>query len=741
MKRNTLIKGIAVSVALSAWLTGCGSSGTTANNTSDTTDQTNISIDGKAIDGYLQYATVCLDLSHDGYCQNSEPNTQTDADGKFKLNITAEAQANPNYDNAMLLVYGGKDVDTGRDFIGKLLAPKDGAVVNVTPINTLIAKVLQKELKANPNMNKKVLQEKLKEAKRKVARALDLPEDKLGADPVAQLRAGDEKMMEKALQLHKAVEAFAISDEQKSERAEEIYEALAEGLDEMQDGDKGVDKLLDRTLAKAKQNENVKALLGGDRGLKLGDAAKGIAENIGKGFEKFDAQERQKPDFLEKIGAITSDDLQKVKVAVEEGDLDNISGQISIDDDMFSANFDWDKQFISGDLKILNIQASPELISKIKALFGDEEKIRPGILFVKKERLGKSEDPDLQNVYKKILAYLDEQHRQHEEQNARGADEVVKMTPPLTVYIPEDKGYGSVTFSENKTMHFQKYELQKDGSFAPEAEDDDDNDYIFANGSWVPEDDDQESFTLNDDGSITLSLWHEKAFLVKGKDIAGETKAFPRFNTSVTMPDNAQMYYIKIEKLDDSYSLNEPVKDYTQDGDKKLTSIPELIQAHCGNSWFMGNEKRGIAFAGTKTDNGFECNTEATSGKLVYASRDMFQHEGSFEGTGVSVRPEQQQAGTWEIKTLAGDVKVLVVKPFNPREFNHDDEGGIEYPIFAVMNGTLYRGDMEPKGEKKAFPAYNKTAFDAITSTITQNWEDIKDRLPLFDEHNHNDDN
>ena len=734
MKRNTLIKGIAVSVALSAFLTGCGSTAASGNDGASNNDgSTNLttSINGKAVDGYLQYATVCLDLNQDGYCQNTEPTTQTDTNGKFKLNITAEVQQNPNYEKAMLLVYGGKDVDTGYDFIGKLLAPKEGAVVNVTPINTLVAKRLQKEFEANPNMDKKELQERLKEAKRKVALALDLPEEKLGSDPVEELQAGDSKPMEKALQLHKAVEAFAINDDKKSERAEDIYEALAEGLDDMQEGEKGVDKLLDKTLARAQKSEKVKNLLGGDNGIRLGNAAKSVSANIGKGFEKFDPKEYEHTDFLEKIGAVASADLQKVRVAVEDGDLDNISGQISFDENMFNGNFDWDKQFISSDLALLDIEPTDELISKIKALYQDKEKIRPGILFAEKESLGKSDDPELQNVYKKILAYQEEQRKEHEQQHAQGANEVVKITPPLTVYIPEDEGYGSVTFAQNGNLLFQEYELQEDGSFAAEAEEDNRPDYIFQNGKWVLEDESQERYSINADGSITLPVWNEKAVLVKGNNIAGTTQTFPRFDTSVTFPQNAQMYYLKIEKTDDSYSIDEPVKDYSADGEKVLTSIPELIQAHCGNSWFMGDENRGLAFAGVQTENGYSCNLEATEGKLVYASRDMYQDKAPFKGV---VKQKQQEAGSWEIKTLEGDVKVLVVKPYNPHEFNHDDEGSMEYTIFTVKDGTLYRGEMEPKGDTKVIPAYNKTAYDAITSTIMQNWDNIKDRLPIFDE-------
>ena len=89
MKRKTLLKSVMISSALSMVLIGCGSNTATKNNDNNTGQTQSAKIDGKAVDGYLQYATVCLDISQDGYCQNTEPNTQTDANGAFTLNVTS----------------------------------------------------------------------------------------------------------------------------------------------------------------------------------------------------------------------------------------------------------------------------------------------------------------------------------------------------------------------------------------------------------------------------------------------------------------------------------------------------------------------------------------------------------------------------------------------------------------------------------------------------------------------------
>ena len=44
-----------------------------------------LSAEGQAIDGYLNNAKVCLDVDEDGACGASEPQSRTDAEGKYKF--------------------------------------------------------------------------------------------------------------------------------------------------------------------------------------------------------------------------------------------------------------------------------------------------------------------------------------------------------------------------------------------------------------------------------------------------------------------------------------------------------------------------------------------------------------------------------------------------------------------------------------------------------------------------------
>ncbi|MEA2027969.1 MAG: hypothetical protein U9N49_03215, partial [Campylobacterota bacterium] len=58
-----------------------------------TIENAEILISGKAVDGYLRFSTLCLDLNDDGLCQvESEPTTSTNANGSYALTITQAHQ-------------------------------------------------------------------------------------------------------------------------------------------------------------------------------------------------------------------------------------------------------------------------------------------------------------------------------------------------------------------------------------------------------------------------------------------------------------------------------------------------------------------------------------------------------------------------------------------------------------------------------------------------------------------------
>lgn len=79
--------GLGISSAALLTLGGCGGDGTKAGPDSPSTAQpvATSNISGKAIDGYLVGAKVCLDVNANGVCDSGEPSTTTQADGSYNL--------------------------------------------------------------------------------------------------------------------------------------------------------------------------------------------------------------------------------------------------------------------------------------------------------------------------------------------------------------------------------------------------------------------------------------------------------------------------------------------------------------------------------------------------------------------------------------------------------------------------------------------------------------------------------
>ncbi len=94
------------------------------------------SISGVVLDGYIEGATVCLDLNANLQCDPNEPSAFTDKDGRYSLSYDG------SLDGLLVLAVvpeGATDSDLGR--ITKafdLMSPAENALT-VTPITTLVA--------------------------------------------------------------------------------------------------------------------------------------------------------------------------------------------------------------------------------------------------------------------------------------------------------------------------------------------------------------------------------------------------------------------------------------------------------------------------------------------------------------------------------------------------------------------------------------------------------------------------
>ena len=506
MKRNSLFKGIVLSTALSAILTGCGSIESLVEDIKDdiVPEIAQSSIRGKAIDGYLKDAVVCLDLNQDGYCQaSSEPLTTTLDDGSFTLAVSEAHRSHENFDEALLLVFGGVDVDTGKDFRGKLYAPNDGSeLLNVSPITTLVAKNLEKALKAERKLTREQIREKIKLARKKVADALEIDEDEVGLDPVTfQKENQDDKLIRKALQVQKPIEAlmFAadIDESERKDKIEEIYEALADGLDDL-DGEKGLDKLF-RKAAEKDKFKNMFQNHDHDSMLALTDA---ITRNIDSAFDGFEQDE----DQLEKIAAITEDAFAQIEEDVQNQQDDFITGFVFLEDndDRFKNDFDWLKKYIELDLKEIGIEPTPDLVNRLKAVYQND--VRAGVLLSKADELKKDANQDLLELYKRILEFKKQSELNKNQEDAEHDDVATldlksliagKIFYEVEMIRPERFTFG-VTYQV--TYEITKIEINEDATIA------------------IINDDEESQLTIKDN-SIIVTDGDEKFVLIyKGEE-------------------------------------------------------------------------------------------------------------------------------------------------------------------------------------------------------------------------------
>ena len=110
MKKMNSI-GLSVATAMFLGMTGCSKSNDSdtsnlntkpVNDVTPAVDDNNTTkalapintVNGKAVDGYLRYSIVCLDLNQDSFCQPTEPFALTDINGSFTLNIRLLAKLN-----------------------------------------------------------------------------------------------------------------------------------------------------------------------------------------------------------------------------------------------------------------------------------------------------------------------------------------------------------------------------------------------------------------------------------------------------------------------------------------------------------------------------------------------------------------------------------------------------------------------------------------------------------------------
>ena len=92
------MKKTPLAMMLMATLSGCGGGGSDGGNTdSPTPPSASLAMSGKAIDGYIQGATVYLDLNFNRQWDEGEPQTTTNDAGDYRLELPEDLQTCAQY--------------------------------------------------------------------------------------------------------------------------------------------------------------------------------------------------------------------------------------------------------------------------------------------------------------------------------------------------------------------------------------------------------------------------------------------------------------------------------------------------------------------------------------------------------------------------------------------------------------------------------------------------------------------
>ncbi|MCI9689788.1 hypothetical protein [Vibrio parahaemolyticus] len=182
-------------------ITACGGGGSSSG--SGSAAQANLK--GTAIDGYIQGATVFLDVNYNGKLDGTEPKVITGDDGEWDLLITGDNAECSQYVPLVVNVpVGAIDSDYGEvteayqmTYPPSFAIATDKEIKNTTPLTTVVWGSIQKELhaegekltcnnvKASYEVRERI-KERLEEQERRVAQRYNVTVDELYGDYIAE---------------------------------------------------------------------------------------------------------------------------------------------------------------------------------------------------------------------------------------------------------------------------------------------------------------------------------------------------------------------------------------------------------------------------------------------------------------------------------------------------------------------------------------------------------------------------
>ncbi|CPF84419.1 hypothetical protein [Burkholderia pseudomallei] len=125
---------LCVSLGSLTLFAACGGGGGGGGSSSGSTTASTSQLSGKAIDGYLSGATVCLDNGQ-GACDTSQPSTTTDANGNYTLKVSGDMTG-----KQLDVLVTSNTTDGGNKFTSTftMSAVVSGTTQNITPLTTMV---------------------------------------------------------------------------------------------------------------------------------------------------------------------------------------------------------------------------------------------------------------------------------------------------------------------------------------------------------------------------------------------------------------------------------------------------------------------------------------------------------------------------------------------------------------------------------------------------------------------------
>jgi len=245
---NNIILKITTAILLGIVLIACGGrdNSPTTNTTKD-----EVTISGKAVDGYISGATVCLDMNGDDSCDSDEPTTTTNVDGTYTLNVDVTG-------TYTILILGGIDTATYEVFEGTLkdIVELDDSTTQIskiiTPLTTVAAEIYKEEIKTNVNYS-------ISTAKQTLADSLGITKEQIEADPLTDISVytKTQQIVQTVNLLKKSIQTDETDTNKNNAAFSHIIIQIAHTLKEETSGDFNISKVVAQLETTTYENTSI----------------------------------------------------------------------------------------------------------------------------------------------------------------------------------------------------------------------------------------------------------------------------------------------------------------------------------------------------------------------------------------------------------------------------------------------------------------------------------------------------